>query len=179
MGQRRFVAIASLVVASSSLADSLPGATPQPLPSIQPAIVQYRWTFDEPIWTIEARPVDVRIIDPATRRRRIDYDSVEITMEHRRIGRIPEFSCKYADFALPNECRTTWRAVYADVPVPVVRREHVDLEVPDWQWRDARTIVDVPRLEWKRRELIVSVPATAVYRYPPPAAPAATVKEMP
>ena len=179
--QRILVAIASLVVVSPSVAGPEPETAGRTLPLIEPAIVQYRWTFVEPVWTVEARSVDVRVVDPATRRKRIDYDAVEITIEHRRVGRVLEFSCKYADFAWPNECRTTWRTVYADVPVPLVRRDHVDVEVPDWQWRDARTIVDVPRLEWKRRELVVSVPAAAIYEDVPPAVPAPTptVKEMP
>jgi len=177
--QRICVAIASLVVVSPSFAGPEPEAARRTLPLIEPAIVQYRWTFVEPVWTVRSRSVDVRIVDPATRRKRIDYDTVEITFERKRIGRVPEFSCKYADFALPNECRTTWRTVYADVPVPIVRRDHVDVEVPDWQWRDARTIVDEPRLEWKQRELVVSVPAAAIYKEPPPVVPAPTIKEMP
>jgi hypothetical protein len=176
--QRILVAIASLAVASQAFATSEADPRPQPLPLMVPAIVNYRWTFVEPVWTVESRNVDVRIVDPATRTRRIDYDTVEITFERRRVGRVPEFSCKYADFAWPNECRTTWRSVYADVPVPAVRRDHVDVDVPDWQWRDAHTIVDVPRLEWRRRELVVSVPATAIYENPPPAVPP-TAKEMP
>lgn len=177
--QRICVAIASLVVVSPSVAGPEHESAQETLPLIEPAIVQYRWTFVEPVWTVESRNVDVRIVDPATRIKRIDYDTVEITMEHKRVGRVPEFSCKYADFAFPNECRTTWRTVYADVPVPVARRDHVDVEIPDWQWRDARTIVDVPRLEWKRRELIVSLPAAAIYQDPLPVVPAPTVKEMP
>ena len=82
--------------------------------------------------------------------------------EHRAIARIPEFRCKYPDFGLPNECRTTWRTVYADVPVAVIRRDHVDIDVPQWQWRDAHTTVDVPRLVWKEQQLVVSLPAVAV-----------------
>jgi len=175
--QRIYVAIALLVVASPSFAD--PGAARQALPLIEPAIVKYRWTFVEPVWTVRPRTIDVRIVDPATRVERIDYDTVEITFERKRVGRIPEFSCKYADFALPNECRTTWRALYADVPVPVVRRDHVDVELPDWRWRDARTLVDEPRLEWKQRELVVSVPAAALRTDSPPVVTAPIVKEMP
>jgi hypothetical protein len=177
--QRIYVAIASLVVVSPSLAGPDPEAAQGSLPLIQPAIVQYRWTFVEPVWSVPSRSVDVRILDPATRFERIDYDTVEFTFERKRVGRVPEFSCKYADFALPNECRTTWRTVYADVPVPRARRDHVDVDLPDWQWRDARTIVDEPRLEWRRRELVVSVPATAIYKDPPPVVPDPTVKEMP
>jgi hypothetical protein len=167
--QRIYVAIASLVAVSPSLAGPEPEAARGTLPLIEPTIVQYRWTFVEPVWIVPSRSVDVRIVDPATRRKRIDYDTVEITFERKRVGRVPEFSCKYADFAWPNECRTTWRTVYADVPVPIVRRDHVDVEVPG-RWRDAR-VVDEPRLRWKRRELVVSMPATASYKDPLPVVP--------
>jgi hypothetical protein len=176
--QRIFVGLAVLVALYPAVAAAEPDAEPRALPLIEPAIVHYRWTFVEPVWTIESRRVDVPIVDPATRSTRIDYNTVEITLERKRVGRVPEFSCKYPDFAWPNECRTTWRSVYADVPVPVVRRDHLDVEVPDWRVRGARTIVDVPRLEWKRRELIVSVPATVIYRDPPSVVPPPTVKEM-
>jgi len=175
-----FFAGSLLVVASLAYGGPEPEPTPRPLPLIVPAIVQYRWTFVEPVWIVEPRNVDVRVVDPATRRKRIDYDTVEFTMEHRRIGRVPELDCKYPDFALPNGCRTTWRTVYADVPIAVVRRDHVDVDVPDWHWRDARTTLDVPRLEWQRRELVVSLPAAAaIYPDAAPAVPAPTVKEKP
>ena len=176
--QRIFVGLAALVAMSAAAAAVESEPEPRALPLIEPAIVHYRWTFVEPVWTIEPHRVDVPIVDPATRSKRIDYDTVEITMERRRVGRVPEFSCKYSDFAWPNECRTTWRNLYADVPVAAMRRDHLDVEVPDWRLRDARTIVDMPRLEWKRRELIVSMPAAAIYRDPPPVVPPLTVKEM-
>jgi len=135
----------------------------RPLPYLEPAIVEYRWTFAAPEWVVEPRALDVRAIDPATRRKRIEFNTLEFPFERRAIGRYPEFTCKYADFGLPNECRTTWRTLYVDVPVPSNRHDHVDVDMPDWQWRDLHTTVDVPRLVWKEQHLVVSLPAIAVH----------------
>ena len=66
----------------------------------------------------------------------VEYGMLEFTTERRRIGSVAEFSCKYPDFRLPNECRTTWRDVYVEVPIPVMSRDHVDLDVPEWSWQD-------------------------------------------
>ena len=96
---------------------------------MEPAIVEYRWTFVAPEWVVEPRNVDVRAVISSTWTKRIDYGTLEFPIEHRAIARIPEFRCKYPDFGLPNECRTTWRTVYADVPVAVIRRDH------DSPWR--------------------------------------------
>jgi hypothetical protein len=52
--------------------------------------------------------------------------------------------------------------VYADVPVPVMHRDTLDVDVPRWSWQDRQTPVDVPRLVWKAQMLVVSVPALAV-----------------
>jgi len=155
--------IAALLFATSrAFATDEALATARPLPYLEPAIVEYRWTFAAPEWVVEARRIDVRAIDAATRRERVDFNMLEFPLERRAIGRFPEFSCKYADFGLPNECRTTWRTVYVDVPVPSIRHDHVNVDVPDWQWRDAHTTVDVPTLVWKEQHLIVSLPAIAV-----------------
>jgi hypothetical protein len=155
--------IAALLFATSrAFATDEALATARPLPYLEPAIVEYRWTFAAPEWVVEARRIDVRAIDPATRRERVDFNMLEFPLERRAIGRFPEFSCKYADFGLPNECRTTWRTVYVDVPVPSIRHDHVNVDVPDWQWRNAHTTVDVLTLVWKEQHLIVSLPAIAV-----------------
>ena len=157
------IAALVLTTASHAFAADEALATARPLPYLEPAIVEYRWTFLAPQWVVVPRRIDVRAIDPATRRKRVDLATVEFPFERRAIGRYPEFNCKYADFGLPNECRTTWRTVYVDVPVPSVRHDHVDVDVPDWQWRDAHTTVDVPTLVWKQQYLVVSLPAIAVY----------------
>jgi len=156
------IAIAALAAASRAFAAADAEAVSRPLPLIEPAIVEYRWTFLAPEWVVERRNVDLRAVIPHSRTKRIDYSTLEFPIEHRAIARVPEFRCKYADFGLPNECRTTWRTVYADVPVAAIRRDHVDLDVPQWQWQDAHTNVDLPRLVWKEQQLVVSLPAVAV-----------------
>jgi len=108
--------------------------------------VEYRWD----------------VLTPSFVSRRFDYNAVEWTSEHRRLGRVAEFECKYSDLGLPNQCVTTWRDVYVDVPVPVVRRDHVDVDVPQWSRRDWHTVVDVPQLTWTRETLVVTLPAVAV-----------------
>ena len=144
------------------------GTPPDHLTALEPAIVEYRWVFLVPEWVVEAGHADARVYAPAVRPRRIDYGVVELATSRRRIGRMADFSCKYSDFALPNACRTTWRDVYADVPVPVVRRDYIDLDVPQWSWQRWRATYDVPRLVWKRAELVVSLPAIAVRTAPDP-----------
>lgn len=132
-----------------------------PLPPLMATTVEYRWTFLIPEWVVEPRRVGMHVLAPAMQPARVDYDFVEWTTERRQFGRVPEFHCKYSDLGLPNECRTTWRDVYVEVPVPVIRRDYVDVDVPRWSRRDWHTVVDVPRLVWKEETLIVSLPALA------------------
>jgi hypothetical protein len=143
-------------------------AAPAPLPLLAPAIVQYRWTFLAPEWRVEPRNLDARIRAPAWRPRRVAIQVLEFTPERRRIGRVAEFSCKYPDFGLPNACTTTWRDVYVNVPIPVLRKDHFEIDVPQWSWQDWHADVDVPHLVWKEETLVVSVPAFAVPAAPSP-----------
>lgn len=149
----------ALAAASAGAAGPAGDPLPARLPLLEPAIVQYRWTFLAPEWVVEPRKVETRVYAPDLRPERIDYPVVELKTERRRIARVADFSCKYSDFALPNECRTTWRDVYVDVPIPVVRRDYMDVDVPHWSWRDWRTTVELPRLVWKEETLAVSLPA--------------------
>jgi hypothetical protein len=161
---RSFVAAVALTAAPHGFAgpDTAQVWVPARLPLLEPAIVEYHWTFLAPEWVVEPRKVDTRVYAPTPRVTRIDYGVVELKTERRRIARIADFSCKYSDFALPNECRTTWRDVHIDVPVPVVRRDYVDVDVPQWSWQVWRTTVEVPRLVWKQEKLVVSLPAFVV-----------------
>ena len=161
------VVAAILLAAANSGVAAGEGNAPARLATLQPTVVAYRWTFLVPEWVVDARTIDARIQAPRWTTRRIAYGSLEFTTERRRIGRMPEFDCKYADFALPNACRTTWRDVYVDVYVPVVRRDSFDVDVPQWSAQDIRTTVDVPRLVWKTQTLVVSLPASAVSLSPP------------
>ena len=161
---RSLATAAVLIVASPGFAhaDGAPEPAPERLPLLQPAIVEYRWTFVTPHWVVESRTVDTRAYSPALRARRVDYGVLDVEMKRRKVGSVAEFNCKYPDFALPNECRTTWRDVYVEVPIPVVRHDYVDIDVLEWSWRDWRATVDVPRLVWKEETLVVSLPAVAV-----------------
>jgi len=174
MHEARLFIAASVVAAMSTLAAGAaraepPGADelPQRLPLIETSIVEYRWVFLTPEWVVEPHVVAAHVYAPTWQARQIEFPSFEFTTEHRRVARVAEFECKYSDFWLPNACRTTWRDVYVDVPVPVVRRDTFPVDVPQWSWQDRRTTVDVPRLVWKQQTLIVSLPAVALSRSAP------------
>jgi hypothetical protein len=140
----------------------------EPPPRFAPLVtttVNYRWEVPTPHLSAEPRDVGARVLAPSFVSRRIDYDAVEWTSERRLVGRVADFECKYSDLGLPNRCVTTWRDVYVDVPVPVVRRNHVDVDVLQWSQRDWRTVVDVPQLTWTRETLVVTLPALAVPRH--------------
>jgi hypothetical protein len=162
------VALATALVLSMNAVVAQDVAAPPPdrLSPIEPAIVEYRWVFLVPHWVVETRTYASHVHAPTFEPRRVDYPSLEFTTEHRKIGRVPEFSCKYADFWLPNACTTVWRDLYVDVPVPVVRRESIDVDVLTVSEATLRTSVDVPRLVWKEESLVVSLPALAVRSQP-------------
>ena len=134
-------------------------ALPARLPLWQTTIVEYRWTFLTPVWIVEPRTYRARVTAPSFRTATIDVPSVEWTSERRKVARVAEFSCKYGDLLLPNACTTTWRDVWIDVPVPVVRRDSIDIDVMQWTPTEWRTTVDVPRLVWREETLVVSLPA--------------------
>jgi len=156
---------AALMLAASSYAfaqQATDEALPDRLPLMQTTIVEYRWSFLVPEWVIEPRTVSTRVYAPALHTQRIDFALPEWTSERRKIARVAEFTCKYSDLMLPNECRTTWRDVYVDVPVAVLRRDSFDVDVPQWSWQDVATTIDVARLVWKEQTLVVSLPAVAL-----------------
>ena len=126
--------------------------------------VEYRWDVLTPHLALAPREVGARVHAPSYVSRRVDYDTVEWTSEHRLLGRVADFECKYSDIGLPNRCVTTWRDVYVDVPVPVLRRDHIDVDVLQWSERDWRTVVEVPELTWTHETLVVTLPAVAVPR---------------
>ena len=78
--------------------------------------------------------------------------------EHRKIGTYPEFSCKYVDWGVSNECRTVWRGIYADLPVIVIRPQHLGFDIPDWRWKTQLLPIGVVRWTWKEERWTVSVP---------------------
>ena len=146
----------------AAVAQDATAPLPDRLSPIEPAIVEYRWVFLVPYWVVETRsyPSDLHALtfEP----RRVDYPSLEFRTEHRKVGRVPEFSCKYSDFWLPNTCTTVWHDLYVDVPVPVVRRGSIDVDVLAVSEGTLRTTVEVPRIVWKEESLVVSLPAVSV-----------------
>jgi hypothetical protein len=160
------VACAATLGASGAAGDESIIVT-EPPPRFGPLLtttVDYRWEVLTPHLTVEARDVGARVLAPSFVLRRLEYDAVEWTSEHRLIGRVADFECKYSDLGLPNRCVTIWRDVYVDVPVPVVRRDHIDVDVLQWSQRDWNAVVDVPQLTWTRETLVVTLPAVAVPR---------------
>jgi hypothetical protein len=157
--------VAVLVLAASSHA-SAQRASEEPLPArlplMQTTIVEYRWSFLAPEWVVEPQTVTARVYAPSMHTQRIGYALPEWTSERRKVARVADFTCKYSDLMLPNACRTTWHDVYMDVPVPVLRRDSLEVDVPQWSWQDVTTTVDVARLVWKEQTLIVSLPAVAL-----------------
>ncbi len=123
---------------------------------------EFHWTVRVPLLTIEQREFAFRAPTSITRPQRWDYDGPAVRTERRRIATYPEFSCKYLDWTVSNECRTVWRAIYADLPVIVTRPQHLVFDVPDWRWKTQLLPVAVPRLTWKEERWTVSVPVIVV-----------------
>jgi hypothetical protein len=145
---------AALATAATSAAEG-----PAPLAPLRPTTVTYAWRVAVPVWTTEHQVRRQRVYAPTLRPVRVDYAVPEFRTERRVVGMVAEFSCKYADAALPNACRTTWRRVYAEVPVAVVHHDQLSFDVPQWSWQDVDVAVDVPRVTWKEETLVVSLPA--------------------
>ena len=150
------LALATLV----GLAVAADAVAHEPLQPLTPTIVAYRWRLLVPHWVVEPRAVQA----PASLEwdaGRVPYALPDFEFVSRRIGVLPHFECKYSDFGLPNACTTTWRAVDVEVPVVVVERGSIDVDVPRWKRPGDAIVVDVARLEWKEATLDVSLPALA------------------
>jgi hypothetical protein len=157
--RRLFVAAVSL---SSALACAAAAAEPPAsLAPLRPTTDTYVWRVPVPRWTTERQVRRQRVYAPTLHPVRVFYALPEFRSERRVIGVMPEFSCKYADAALPNECRLTWQRVYAEVPVAVVHHDERAFDVPQWSWEDVDVTVEVPRLAWKEETLVVELPAGA------------------
>ena len=163
----KWVIACAAALAASGVAGRETVIVTEPLPRFAPlatTTVEYRWDVLTPHLTLAPRDVGARVLAPSYVSRRFDYDTIEWTSDSRRVGRVADFECKYSDRGLPKRCVTTWRDLYVDVPVPVVRRDHVDVEVPQWSERDWHAVVEVPQLTWTRETLLVTLPAVAVSR---------------
>src|SRR5438034_3156672 len=127
---------------------------------------EYRWTFYVPVMTFERHEIVVQAPATTVRSRRWDYEVPALRAQRFKLGQVAEFSCKYMDWRLPNECRTKWRDVYADLPVLTMEKNHVDYDVAEWAWTERRIRVDVPYWIWTKQTLIVAVPAFDVNEGP-------------
>ena len=118
----------------------------------------YVWTIYVPSMTTERVEVATRVLAPTVRSRRWDYELPGLTSERRKLWQVAEFSCKYMDWQLPNECRTVWRDVYADFPVLTMQRDHVDIDAVEWAWEERTIRIAVPRWSWNETTFVIGVP---------------------
>jgi hypothetical protein len=166
------VAAAGLLIA---LGFSFETARAQPSPPVSDTTARvygssrgYIWTFYVPVMTLERREIFVQAPATTVRSRRWDYEVPGLRAERFKLGQVAEFTCKYMDWRLPNECRTVWHDVYADLPVLTMLKRHVDYDVAEWGWEERRIRFDVPHWTWTEQTLIVAVPALDVEEVPPP-----------
>jgi hypothetical protein len=129
---------------------------------------EYRWTFYVPVMTLERREIVVQAPATTVRSRHWDYEVPALRAERFKLGQVAEFTCKYMDWRLPNECRTIWHDVYADLPVLTMQKSHVDYDVAEVAWQERRIRFDVPHWTWSEQTLIVAVPAFDVEEVPQP-----------
>jgi hypothetical protein len=144
-------------------------ASPQTPPITEPAFAapvnvyagtrEYVWTIYVPSLTSERVEVVTRVLAPTVRSRRWDYELPGLKSERRKLWQVAEFSCKYMDWQLPNECRTVWHDVYADLPVLAMERDHIDVDVAEWAWEERTIHIDIPHWTWTETTLVISVPA--------------------
>jgi hypothetical protein len=157
------VAAAGLLIAFRSGFET---ATAQALPPAADATAkvyggsrEYRWTFYVPVMTLERREIVVQAPATTMRSRRWDYEIPALRAQRFKLGQVAELSCKYMDWRLPNECRTVWHDVYADLPVLAMQKDHVNYDVAEVAVQERRIRFDVPYWTWTEQTLIVAVPA--------------------
>lgn len=135
------------------------GATFPPGTAVYPGTREFHWTMRVPVLTIEQREFVFRAPAGIARPQRWDYEGPAVRTEHRKVATYPEFSCKYVDWTVSNECRTVWRGIYADLPVIVMRPQHLVVDVPDWRWKTQMLPISIPRWTLIEERWTVSVPA--------------------
>jgi len=157
-GALAFASVALAQAQNIADQDRGPGVLAGPA-KVSAGVREYQWTVRMPVLTVEHRRIVTRVYAPIMRARRLDYAVPDFRDKRTKLGRVAEFSCKYPDVRLPNECRTVWHDLYADVPVIVMRHDYLDVDVAQWEWQDRSIIIDVPHLTWTEQTLTVSVPA--------------------
>ncbi len=141
-----------------------PIQTPAPgddRPILVPTTRKYQWIFRVPVVSIEHRRIRVTAPNMSTRWKRLDYETPALRSKRIKLWEVPEFSCKYPDLILPNECRTIWHGVYVDVPVLVSERAHVEFDAPQFGLAEQFIDVEIPRWTWTDKSFRFSLPAIA------------------
>jgi hypothetical protein len=128
---------------------------------------EYRWTFYVPVMSVERHEIVVQGPRVVVRSRRFDYEVPGLKTERRKLFPVAELYCKYSDWQLPDECGIAWHDVYADFPLLIMRREHIDADVAEWTSEERRIRIDVPRWTWTERTLTVVVPEFSTEPPPP------------
>lgn len=137
------------------------GVPMPPLPQLVPATVDLHWSIEVPIVSLEQRQFAFQAPIATTHPQRWDYRGPVVRSERRKLGSYPDFSCKYIDWTVSNECRTVWRSVYADLPKVVLRPQHVVLDVPALRIETWTFPLALPRWTWKDEHWSVGLPAFA------------------
>jgi hypothetical protein len=130
-------------------------------PALVPTTIEYQWVFRVPVVSLEHRRIVITAPTASTHARRFDYEAPTLRDKRLKLWSYPEFSCKYPDLILPNECRTVWRGVYVDVPVLASGRARVDVDVPQISLTEQSIVVDIPRWTWTEKRFRFSLPAVA------------------
>lgn len=130
-------------------------------PILVPTTIEYQWVFRVPVVSVERRRIVITAPTASTRARRFDYEAPTLRDKRLKLWSYPEFSCKYPDLTLPNECRTVWRGVYVDVPVLASGRSHIDFDIPQLRLTEQSIVVDIPRWTWTEKRFRFSLPAIA------------------
>lgn len=129
--------------------------------ALVPTTLQYEWIIRVPVASIEHRRIFLTAPEASTRSRRWSYETPAFRSKRIKLWDAPEFSCKYPDLILPNECRTVWHGVYVDVPVLVSERTHVDVDVLRVGVKEKSFVVDIAHWTWKEKRFRFSLPALA------------------
>jgi hypothetical protein len=152
------VAIGAGAAAAQTAPPAASGTTFAAPVSVYPGTRVYTWTFRVPVLTTEPIEVVTTLRTPKVHGRHWDYEAPTLKSQRFKLGQVAEFSCKYPDLDLPQECHTEWHNVYADLPVLAMERNHIDYDVVEWREEQQRIRIDIPRWTWSERKLTVSVP---------------------
>jgi hypothetical protein len=129
--------------------------------TLVPTVRAYQWVFHVLVVSIEHRHVAVTTLRAGTQSRRYYYDVLGLKDKRIKLWDVPEFSCKYPDLILPNECRTVWHGVYVDAPQLTTRHTNIDIDVPRVGLTETFISVDIPRWTWTEKRFRFSLPAFA------------------